>query len=289
MQVLSLFDGISCGQIALERAGVYYDKYFASEIDKHAIYVTQKNYPATTQLGDVTKINSKDLPQIDLLIGGSPCQGFSTLGKELNFQDPRSRLFFEFMRLLNEKKPRYFLLENVRMKKDFSQIITDNIGVEPVEICSSLFSAQRRRRLYWTNIPFETNMQDRGIVLDDIIDHTVMNYKIPKNWQKRVPACRPKYVDPYNRKEITKKSTTLRTNCYNGNMWVRTQDAYRNLTRTEAEILQNVPVGYTDSISENQAKKCLGNGWTVDVIAHILSGIHMGNSVTPDRNFGVKN
>ena len=273
MNVLSLFDGISCGQVALNKAGIKYDNYFASEIDKWAIQVTQSNYPNTIQLGDVTKIKAIDLPTIDLLIGGSPCQGFSFIGKGLNFEDERSKLFFEFIRALNETNPKYFLLENVKMRKEWENIITNEIGVEPIEICSSLFSAQRRKRLYWTNIPFDTNIKDKGVVLDDIIDHSLEEYKIPKSWEIRVPTHLPKYCDPYNRKEIKDKSTALRTNCYNGNMWIKTKEAYRNLTRSEAELLQTLPVGYTNAISENQAKKCLGNGWTMDVIAHIFKGI----------------
>ena len=149
--VLSLFDGMSCGQIALNRAGITYDNYYASEIDKHAIKVTQHNYPNTIQLGDVTKIKSSDLPKIDLLIGGSPCQGFSFSGKQLNFDDPRSKLFFEFVRLVKECQPKYWLLENVVMKKEFEKVITEQLGVEPVKINSSLVSAQNRVRLYWAN------------------------------------------------------------------------------------------------------------------------------------------
>ncbi len=273
MNVLSLFDGISCGQIALNRAKIKYDTYFASEIDKHAIKVTQNNFPNTIQLGDITKIKGSDLPKIDLVIGGSPCQGFSFIGKGLNFQDPRSSLFFEFIRLLEEINPKYFLLENVKMKKEWKEIITNYMGIEPIELCSSLFSAQRRKRLYWTNIPFDTKIKDKEIVLDHIIDHSIKEYKIPKNWELRVPTHLPKYCDPYNRKEIKDKSTTLRTNSYNGNMWIKTKDGYRNLTRTEAELLQTIPIGYTNPISENQAKKCMGNSWTVDVIAHIFSYI----------------
>lgn len=273
MNVLSLFDGISCGQIALNRAKIKYDTYFASEIDKHAIKVTQNNFPNTIQLGDITKIKGSDLPKIDLVIGGSPCQGFSFIGKGLNFQDPRSSLFFEFIRLLEEINPKYFLLENVKMKKEWKEVITNYMGIEPIELCSSLFSAQRRKRLYWTNIPFDTKIKDKEIVLDHIIDHSIKEYKIPKNWELRVPIDLPKYCDPYNRKEIKDKSTTLRTNSYNGNMWIKTKNAYRNLTRTEAELLQTIPIGYTNPISENQAKKCMGNSWTVDVIAHIFSYI----------------
>lgn len=169
INVLSLFDGMSCGQLALQRAGIAYDKYFASEIDKYAIKVTQHNFPNTIQLGDVTQVSGDGLPKIDLLIGGSPCQGFSIAGKQLNFDDPRSKLFFEFVRLLKECKPKYFLLENVKMKKEYQDVITDNLGVEPIEINSNLVSAQNRRRLYWTNIPGVTIPEDKGILLKDIV------------------------------------------------------------------------------------------------------------------------
>ena len=143
MNVLSLFDGMSCGQIALQKLGIQVDNYFASEIDKHAIKVAKHNFPNTVHLGDVTQVKASDLPKIDLLIGGSPCQGFSFAGKQLNFEDPRSKLFFEFVRLLKECKPEYFLLENVRMKKDYQDIISEHLGVEPILINSALMSAQK--------------------------------------------------------------------------------------------------------------------------------------------------
>lgn len=168
--VLSLFDGISCGQIALKRAGIHVDKYIASEIDKNAIKVTMTNFPNTEQIGDVTKVDTKKLPKIDLLMGGSPCQGFSSSGKGLNFVDPRSRLFFEYVRILKEVKPKYFLLENVKMRKEWEDIITKYIGVEPVKINSSLVSAQNRERLYWTNIPGVEQPEDKGIKLEDILE-----------------------------------------------------------------------------------------------------------------------
>jgi site-specific DNA-cytosine methylase len=268
--VLSLFDGMSCGQIALNKLGIQYDKYFASEIDKNSILVTQHNYPNTIQIGNVLEVNSSDLPKIDLLFGGSPCQGFSFIGKQLNFEDPRSKLFFEFVRLKNELNPKYFLLENVKMKQEYKDIITKYLGVEPITINSNLTSGQNRVRLYWTNIPINEQPIDRGILLDDIINHDEKNYTIPKNWHLRVPSNLPKYVDPYNRREINNKSTTLRTNVNNGNMWVKVSNGYRNITRYEAELLQNVPIGYTNVVSENQGKKMLGNGWTVDVITHIF-------------------
>lgn len=183
--VLSLFDGMSCGQIALQKLGIKVKQYYAAEIDKHAIQVTQHNFPNTIQLGDVTKLFANDLPKIDLLIGGSPCQGFSFAGKQLAFDDPRSKLFFEFVRLKKECNPTYFMLENVKMKKDFEIIISKYMGVAPIEINSSLLSAQNRVRLYWTNIANEPyglfgDMQcmipqpkDKGILLRDILENDV--------------------------------------------------------------------------------------------------------------------
>ena len=183
--VLSLFDGMSCGQLALQKLGIKVKQYYAAEIDKHAIQVTQHNFPNTIQLGDVTKVFAKDLPKIDLLIGGSPCQGFSFAGKQLAFDDPRSKLFFEFVRLKNECNPTYFMLENVKMKKEFEIIISKYMGVAPIEINSALLSAQNRARLYWTNIAAEPyglfgDMQcmipqpkDKGILLRDILESDV--------------------------------------------------------------------------------------------------------------------
>lgn len=173
--VLSLFDGLSCGQIALNRVGIEYGNYFASEIDKYAIQVTQTNYPNTIQLGDVTKVKASDLPKIDLLIGGSPCQGFSFAGKGLNFEDPRSKLFFEFVRLKNETQPKYFLLENVVMKKEHEKVISEFLGVEPILINSNLVSAQNRKRLYWTNIPGLKQPVDKEIGWGEIREHGVAN------------------------------------------------------------------------------------------------------------------
>lgn len=173
VNVLSLFDGMSCGQIALDRLGIEVDKYYASEIDKYAMTIAKKNYPNTIHIGDVTKVDGTKLDKIDLMIGGSPCQGFSFAGKQLNFKDPRSALYFEFVRLLKETKPKYFLLENVRMKKEFQAIITKDLGVEPIMINSSLLSAQNRVRLYWTNIPNVSQPNDLGIVLKDIIEDGV--------------------------------------------------------------------------------------------------------------------
>ena len=170
MKVLSLFDGISCGRVALERAGVPVEVYYASEIDKYAMQVSAKNYPDIIQIGDCTQVDfSEYIGKVDLIIGGSPCQGFSFAGKQLNFADPRSKLFFEFVRALREIKPKYFLLENVKMKKEFQDVISEQLGVQPIEINSALVSAQNRKRLYWTNIPNVTVPQDKGILLKDIV------------------------------------------------------------------------------------------------------------------------
>jgi len=170
MNVLSLFDGISCGQIALNRAGVDYGNYYASEIDPFAIKVTQHNFPNTVQLGNVLNIKGQNLPQIDLLIGGSPCTGFSKAGKQLNFDDPHSKLFFQYVRLLDEIKPKYFLLENVKMKKEWQDVISSYLGVEPILINSNLVSAQNRSRLYWTNIDINSTLIDKNICIKDITE-----------------------------------------------------------------------------------------------------------------------
>jgi DNA-cytosine methyltransferase len=301
MNVLSLFDGISCGQLALQRAGIKYDKYFASEIDDKALDVTMDNFPKTIQLGDVTNLIYEDgdfinreyievgdykgnyelkLPagKIDLLMGGSPCQGFSSIGKGKNFEDPRSKLFWHFVRLKNETKPKYFLLENVKMKKEYRDIISEHLGVQPITINSSIFSAQNRIRLYWTNIPIDELPQDKGLTIEDTIFNSEaiqlgFHYQKPKNFQLRVPPNLPQFVDPYNKKEVQGKSTTLRTNICNGNMWVKIPGGYRNLTRNECEMLQTVPLNYTKAISENQAKKLLGNAWTVDVLSFIFKNL----------------
>ena len=179
MKVLSLFDGMSCGQIALNRLGIKVDTYYASEIDKYAMEITQKNFPETIQVGDVCAVRGEDYQDVDLILAGSPCQGFSFAGKQLAFDDPRSALFFEFIRLLKEIKPKYFLLENVKMKKEYLQIISEQVsacypeipfGIEPIFINSSLVSAQSRQRYYWTNIPNITQPEERGIVLRDILE-----------------------------------------------------------------------------------------------------------------------
>ncbi len=279
MNVLSLFDGMSCGQLGLKKSGIKYDKYFASEIDKHAIKVTQDNFPNTIQLGDVTQVRGEDLPPIDLLIGGSPCQGFSHSGKKLNFNDPRSKLFFEFVRLLKELNPRYFLLENVKMKKEFEEVITQHLGVDPILINSSLVSAQNRPRLYWTNIPNLTQPLDKGLVIRDILDTNSSNYeyvdisksknnKKTKNYLQYDMSGKNHNSQGMRAYYLDNKSACLTTNGI-GKI-IDDNGRVRKLTRNECERLQNVPDDYTKSVSVTQAKKMLGNGWTIDVITHIF-------------------
>jgi len=185
MNVLSLFDGMSCGMIALDRLGIKVDNYYASEIDKYAIQVSQANYPDIIQVGDITKLDLSTFPKIDLVMGGSPCQGFSFAGKQLAFDDPRSALFFEFVKCVDTLKPKYFLLENVKMKKEYLDIISEYMGVEPIFINSSLVSAQSRQRYYWTNIPGIEQPEERGIVLRDILEDQVgSEHYVGDNMQK---------------------------------------------------------------------------------------------------------
>ena len=199
MNVLSLFDGMSCGRIALDRAGIKVDNYFASEVDKYAISVAKHNYPDIKHIGDVTQVKASDLPKIDLIIGGSPCQGFSFAGKQLNFDDPRSVLFFEFVRLLKEIQTYnpnvLFLLENVKMKKEYQDVISELMRVEPVKINSALVSAQNRERLYWSNIP-TSSLQDKGILLK----HIVENGKVDRDKSHCIGAHESKgtTLDTYN-------------------------------------------------------------------------------------------
>ena len=373
MNVLSLFDGMSCGQIALNKAGVKYDTYFASEIDKYAIKVAQKNYPNTEQLGDVREIQGTYFTHhlvskpIDLLMGGSPCQGFSFAGKLLNFNDPRSKLFFEFIRIRDEVKPKYVLLENVRMSKSSQDIISAWLGFQPQAINSSTVSAQNRHRLYWFGkrvlrepkpsgdtygydaIPIPP-MEDKGIVLQDILENGIAN-DVMTNKEGKSHCITARYNgavwwNSIQRKQRTMvqvgeadnikgfdsikriyspsgKSPTLTTmqgghrepkvaigrivnrrldehgirkdnqlelpfteqlEVSDGNksncLTTFTKDnvlvdgmQWRKLTPIECERLQTVPDNYTNHVSNSQRYKMLGNGWTVDVITHIMKGI----------------
>ena len=404
MNILSLFDGMSCGRIALDRLGIKVDNYYASEIDKYAMQVSAANYPDIIQVGDITELDLSTLPKIDLIMGGSPCQGFSFAGKQLAFDDPRSALFFEFVRCVKELKPKYFLLENVRMKKEYLDVISEYMGVEPIMINSALVSAQNRVRYYWTNIPGIEQPEQRGIVLRDILETNTSNeYLAGENLQKNYKGgnqLNPNYksqantihntegksgticagthgyangyvadvdskyylsekaIDYMNRgsekytgkktraehyiKHESEKSKTLTANMHKGvpygviavdkqkkqltikeatkkgyttiedgdcfdmtfpksktrrgrNMkdksncltaanydYMRYEHSeedkevyWRKLTPVECERLQTVPDNYTNHVSNTQRYKMLGNGWTIEVITHILKNMEL--------------
>lgn len=287
MNVLSLFDGMSCGQIALNRIGIKPSKYYASELDKYAIKVTQANYPDTVQLGDVTKWCEWDIDwsSIDLLIGGSPCQGFSFAGKQLAFDDPRSKLFFVYVDILSHIRsvnPNVkFLLENVKMKREYLDIISEHLGVEPVFINSALVSAQNRQRYYWANWEFG-QPEDKDIFFGDILEKYTEESLRPcrifdedaKSICRRVATANDINGHDYNKRVYSPKgkSPTLAA-ASGGNLEPKvliSDGFYRKITITETERLQTLPDGYTRFVSNTQRKRMIGNGWTVDVIAHIL-------------------
>jgi DNA (cytosine-5)-methyltransferase 3A len=350
--VLSVFDGMSCGQLALQRAGIEYKEYFASEIDKHAISVTQHNFPNTKELGSITELKTEKLPKIDLLIGGSPCQSFSNAGLRNGF-DGKSKLFYEYVRVLKETKPTYFLLENVKMKKEWQDIISKELGVEPIEICSSLFSAQQRKRLYWTNINVDlSKLPKSNEVIADVLELPIKNKRENKILMSKTDfkvKVRKNYIDKkelalflrsYKTKTINEISVFCNAPKTMVEHWFRTDNSFsipdaeywfklkeclkiedckydKAVTEFElknnsfdmakriyhidgkhptltgggqrktitdgnemfylnpehCEKLQTVPLGYTNTASERQRFKMLGNGWTVDVIAFILSFI----------------
>lgn len=319
IKVLSLFDGISCGKLALERAGFKEITYYASEIEKSAIEISTKNHPDIIQLGDINDIDEKlleELGKIDLVLAGSPCQGFSRNGAMLNFDDPRSSLFFKFVEILNWIRENTnpdvkFLLENVVMKKEWESVITDYVGVESFQINSTLVSAQKRPRLYWTNIEGVNLPDDRGIFLKAILEDNVGEELIV---EQEILDSKPveikgqlieKFITEQDKKFIVRnatnkgyliaeegdsinlslpnsttrrgrvgegKSNTLDTQC---NQAIVDGGRVRRFTITELERLQTLPDGYTEGISDSARKKAIGNGWTVDVIAHILKHIDL--------------
>jgi DNA-cytosine methyltransferase len=311
---------MSCGQIALKKLGIPVKNYFASEIDKFAIKVAKANFPDMVHLGDVQNVKTSGQHlldefdcghKIDLLIGGSPCQGFSFAGKQLNFDDPRSQLFFEYIRLLKALKPKYFMLENVKMSKQSQQIITDYLGVEPVEINSNLVSAQNRRRLYWTNIPVDGVPEDKGIVLADILENGYTDrdksYCLDASYYKGGGASNVRLYFEKSRRQIVfgsgmnvigtiaqpkilqrargfnkgglkaldGKTPTISTSAWehNNHLTLDEGTTWRKLSPVECERLQTVPDGYTDHVSNTQRYKMLGNGWTVDVVKHLFKGL----------------
>jgi DNA-cytosine methyltransferase len=329
MLVLSLFDGMSCGQIALKELGINIEKFYASEIDKYAIGVTQFNFPNTVQLGDITKWRewNLDLSKIDLILAGSPCQGFSIAGKMLNFEDDRSKLFFVFLDILNETKRLNpdvkFLLENVVMKKEWAEIISEKVGLRPVMINSALVSAQNRKRLYWSNIRIREEgffrqkytdipqPADRHIFLKDILEKEVdEKYNVKgkelkftmsdyfkkhsqidgnksltmvarqyANWtgqyiQQLNPSTESNHRQPFQQNRIYAdfgKSPAHMAGMTFKSYAIQHDDNIRRLTPTECARLQTIPDWYKWNCSETQIYKMLGNGWTVEVIKHILS------------------
>ncbi len=269
LTVLGLFDGMSCGQIALKRLSIPVATYYASEIDKYAVSITQQNFPETVQLGDITSLETTDLPQIDLLMGGSPCQSFSNMGDGTGF-DGKSKLFWEFVRVLKETKPKYFLFENVVMRKDWVAIISDELGVQPIKINSGLVSTQRRNRLYWTNIPNLTQPEDLGLDFRDIIESNVdVKYQLTPRAVERVRQKQGYDLVGVKSKCLFATYYKNSSNSREGQI-IETDDYLRRLTPHECELLQTVPLGYTEGVSDTQRYKMLGNGWTVDVVAHIL-------------------
>lgn len=309
MKILSLFDGISCCRVALNRANIPVDTYYASEIDKHAITVAQKNFPDTIQLGDVTKWQSWDIDfaSIDIVTAGFPCQAWSVAGSQLGDKDPRGALFWTTLDIISHIKklnPKViFLLENVKMKREFEEYISHHteqaLGrVNKYLINSALVSAQNRQRYYWTNIEGVKQPEDRRILLNDIIEHGVVDrdksycidasYFKGTNLQQYLTKCRRQIVFNYSSsgrgggivedrfyEANDKKSHTLTAVGYSKRSFtgVYSKDGIRKLTPVECERLQTLPDNYTAGISDTQRYKCLGNGWTVDVIAHIFKNI----------------
>jgi DNA (cytosine-5)-methyltransferase 3A len=278
INVLSLFDGISCGKVALERVGFEIENYFASEIDKFAIKISQEQHPDIKQLGDVTTLDFNLFKQeIDLLIGGSPCQSFSVAGNGKGF-DGKSGLFFDYLRILKEVKPKYFLLENVNMKKEWQDAISEELGVKPILINSNKLSAQDRKRLYWTNIANITQPEDKGFALRDIIENEGVDITDRMNLKKEGTLAYKKTWG--NVRTLDQKAKTLTAGgqsiANSGATNVKLDNGrYKQLTPVECERLQTLPDNYTEAegVSKTQRYKALGNGWTVDVLAHIFKNI----------------
>lgn len=283
MNILSLFDGISCGMIALERADIKVDKYYSSEIDEHAIKVSRNNYPDIIHLGDINNWRDWKIgwQGIDLLIGGSPCQGFSFAGKQLNFNDDRSKLFFVYVDILNyikSKNPNIkFLLENVKMKSEYQDVISYCLGVKPIRINSNLVSAANRDRLYWMNFEVKTP-EDRGITFDDInsnSDEWLSDEYIDRvsKWKsQRDPLKNVTYIG--KKQKLSCLTARGYNQSHSGMILISNGSKYRYLTNTEAELAMTLPIDYTCGISNIDRARCIGNAWTVDVVSHILSNLN---------------
>ena len=293
MNVLSLFDGVSCARIALENLGVNIENYFASEIDKHAINVSKSNYPDIVHLGDIKYIKAKGLPKIDLLIGGSPCQDLSNAQKGLGLKGTKSSLFYEYIRLLEEIQPKYFLLENVKNK--WGNLMSDYVGVDYIEINSSILSSQSRPRYYWTNIDYEKFPKNlsktylRDIVqnevdekyylkktgLDAFLNDIKLNKKTSKEGINKVFEI-PKEIHKDNERQrrvysLKSKSPTILARADTTKIFINNR--VRKLTPLECERLQCIPDNYTSLASDTQRYKMIGNAFTVSVIEHFLKGL----------------
>lgn len=290
LRVLSLFDGISNGLVALKRIGIPVEVYYASEIKKSAIKISKHNHPEIVHVGDVTELSGdklKELGRIDLLIGGSPCQDFSIarainggdLGKRKGLEGEKSSLFYEYLRILKECSPTYFLLENVKMDKSSETQLNEYLGVNGIHINSKLVSFQQRARIYWSNIPDVTIPEDLKINFQDYKE-TEFKKQLPYK-VKRTPSREKMWGDGVNGKcpNVTYKDKvnclTRKQDRWNNAGLVEFDGFCRYLTRSELEQAQTLPIGYTDinGISYTQACDVLGDGWTVDVIAHLFKGL----------------
>lgn len=282
MKVLSLFDGISCGRLALERAGIPVERYVAYEIDENAIKVSKTNWDDIEHCGDVTKADFTQYKGFDLLIGGSPCQDLCGMGSRQGLDGKKSGLFFEFLRAKNEMNPKYFLLENnASMSKNNKELISHYLGCQPVMINSSDFSAQNRKRLYWTNIPIN-EWDKKNIVISDILCRERERERVTDKVYKYVFSGEydGRKIEKTTRnaiREITQKSRTIGTCAYdissNTGICLKINDEYYKPNQTEFERLQTLPDGYTSCLPIKKAVFSIGNGWTVDVIAHIFKGL----------------
>lgn len=289
INVLSCFDGISCGQIALNRAGIKYKSYYASEVNKKCIKITQHHYPNTIQLGDIRNIKGESLPHIDLLLGGFCCQSFSHAGKKLNFNDPRGMLFFEYARLLKETQSSYFLAENVVMKKEWQDIISNILGVEPILLNSRLVSAQERKRLYWTNIPVFNLPKDKNISFKDISRDNWIAGGMRGRRLNPITLKREDYNYTIHLNQYIESRMDNKTNCLTTlpkdnvatdifhKRTLKTNCNYRYLTPNEYEALQTIPINYTkvEKIGDFDRKTMLANAWTVDIITYLLNNIFL--------------
>lgn len=316
--ILSLFDGISGGHIALERANVPIKKYYASEINKWAIGIAKYNYPDIIEVGDVRDLTIDKLDKIDVLIGGSPCQNFSFSGRRqgastldgieildlktyLKYKndgvafDGYSYLFWEYVRLLNELKPKYFFLENVKMQKKWESVITKTLDVEPLIIDSALITAQKRNRLYWTNIPLKERLEDKEIYLKDVLLNTytekeevselIKSRYVSVNNKSWIGEAKPASRKIGQRNRVYGDNNKLGTLCatdYKEPKLVMHNGVLRRISPVEAEILQTLPTDYTKygimdgkkvEMSNTRRYEVIGNGWTIDVVASLFKGL----------------